>query len=532
MAKRSHWLVWLVGVSMISSVLVSLPAALRMQTATAVGGYDNAAIADTALRYVGRWGAAACVDAGRSGATGGAPLGDGNNADGECKAFVNCIVWMASGHTQWPAGGYSSAFLAAGAQEVSLDAATKGDIIQWEPVGNNLHTAIVVENRGGGIFRVVDSNWGYTRRVNDHVMNVHMSGFAAPRFFRLGTVNAGLPFGYLDEASSPAPGVLRVTGWAADPDAPTTPIDVHVYANSTGFNLGPADDTREDVGSALPGFGSNHGFAADLTLESGGSYRVCAYGINVPSGDNPALKDCKQVAVADPRPFGHLDTVTSPSPGKITVSGWAADPNQPTSPIDVHIYVGQTGFNIGKAAGRRDDVAQALPGYGPNHGYTATLNVPGGSHQVCAFGINVGPGSNQPLKDCKKITVAAPPPASPRPSPPPVSPRPSPPPVSPRPSPPPVSPRPSPPPHTKGVGRLSVRVKPLKRNRLRVNWPNVAGSTHYKVHFKQRATPPITRSSARSRMTIRIRRGSPCVITVRAMQGTKVLAKRTLKYRR
>ena len=190
MAKRSHWLVWLVGVSMISSVLVSLPAALRMQTATAVGGYDNAAIADTALRYVGRWGAAACVDAGRSGATGGAPLGDGNNADGECKAFVNCIVWMASGHTQWPAGGYSSAFLAAGAQEVSLDAATKGDIIQWEPVGNNLHTAIVVENRGGGIFRVVDSNWGYTRRVNDHVMNVHMSGFAAPRFFRLGTVNA------------------------------------------------------------------------------------------------------------------------------------------------------------------------------------------------------------------------------------------------------------------------------------------------------------------------------------------------------
>ena len=191
MIMRNRWLIWLVAASLVSSFFASLPAVVRAPSAVAVGGYDDASTADTALRYAGRWGAAACVDAGRSGATGGTPLGDGYNDDGQCKAFVNCIVWMASGHTQWPAGGYSSAFLAAGAQEVSMGAATKGDIIQWDPVGDKLHTAIVVENRGGSTFRVVDSNWGYTRKVTDHVMNVNMAGYAAPRFFRMGTVRSG-----------------------------------------------------------------------------------------------------------------------------------------------------------------------------------------------------------------------------------------------------------------------------------------------------------------------------------------------------
>src|SRR4051794_8888874 len=72
--------------------------------ATAIGGYSNAAIADTALNYVNQWGGNACNDAQKPGDSG-----------GQCRAFVNCIVWMASGHSQNLGGSdYYQPFLNAG----------------------------------------------------------------------------------------------------------------------------------------------------------------------------------------------------------------------------------------------------------------------------------------------------------------------------------------------------------------------------------------------------------------------------------
>jgi hypothetical protein len=143
----------------------------------------NAAIADIALRYVGQYGGAACVDAGRSGYTGGAPLGSGNNDDGECRAFVNCIVWMASGHRKWLGGGsdYFSQFTREGGTEVALAAAAKGDIVQWPT--SHLHTTIIVANLGGGRYDVVDSNHNLDHRVNHYVRTI--TGGEGARAFRM-----------------------------------------------------------------------------------------------------------------------------------------------------------------------------------------------------------------------------------------------------------------------------------------------------------------------------------------------------------
>ncbi len=71
--------------------------------AGASGSYPNGAIAEIALRYVGQPGKNACVDAGK-----------GRSPAGECKTFVNCIVSMASVHTQYPIGGgtYAAEFKA------------------------------------------------------------------------------------------------------------------------------------------------------------------------------------------------------------------------------------------------------------------------------------------------------------------------------------------------------------------------------------------------------------------------------------
>ena len=115
------------------------------------GHFDNALIATTALTYVGRWGGQACLDAHQ-------------DATGQCREFVNCVVYLDTGGKIWPVDGggdYQASFANAGAVPVAAADAAEGDIIQ---IGDGdgaalLHTAIVLENKGGGTFTVVDSNW-------------------------------------------------------------------------------------------------------------------------------------------------------------------------------------------------------------------------------------------------------------------------------------------------------------------------------------------------------------------------------------
>ena len=130
------------------------------------GNYPNAAIAEIAMSYLGRWGAQACIDAGKGAYPGG-------TSGGQCKTFVNCVVWMASGGSQWAINGYASAFERVGGVRVDDPAlARTGDIIQ---VGGDRgsrsgmqHTAIVLAYLGDGIFDVVDSNYGQWEHVSRH----------------------------------------------------------------------------------------------------------------------------------------------------------------------------------------------------------------------------------------------------------------------------------------------------------------------------------------------------------------------------
>ena len=100
-------------------------------------------------------------------------------------------------------------------------------------------------------------------------------------------------------------------------------------------------------------------------------------------------------------PFGSLD-VASPSVGSVQVAGWVIDPDT-TAPIPVHVYVDGVGTAL-TANGTRPDVAAAFAGYGPSHGFSASIPASGGSHQVCVYGINVGVGANS-LIGCREVTV-------------------------------------------------------------------------------------------------------------------------------
>jgi hypothetical protein len=204
------------------------------------------------------------------------------------------------------------------------------------------------------------------------------------------------PVGSIDTVGVAA-GSVTVSGWALDPSSPSS-IGVHVYVDGVP-TVGSAAGGRPDLGGSFPGLGTAHGFSVTAPA-SEGSHRVCVYGINTGAGSN-ALISCRTVVVPGSSPFGSLETA-APAPGAVAVSGWAIDPDT-ASPIAVHVYVdGQ--ITALSASGNRPELASLYPGSGPAHGFSAIIAAAGGTHQVCAYGINVGSGGNA-LLGCRSVTV-------------------------------------------------------------------------------------------------------------------------------
>ncbi|MEY9948457.1 hypothetical protein [Kitasatospora sp. GAS1066B] len=160
------------------------PTLLGATAAHAVGSYNNADLADKALAYVGGSGTTACADAHESG-------GD------QCKQFANCIVYMVSGHSQWPVdagGNYQHSYLDAGGVAVTAATAVKGDIIQEGTLdGDQLHTAIVVANNHDGSFDVVDANFVGPGLVGHHRWVPPTTNIG---YYRMGTVAPVIPSGF------------------------------------------------------------------------------------------------------------------------------------------------------------------------------------------------------------------------------------------------------------------------------------------------------------------------------------------------
>jgi hypothetical protein len=112
------------------------------------------------------------------------------------------------------------------------------------------------------------------------------------------------PIGYLDLAASPAPGQVRVRGWAFDPNAPTAPLAIRL---SVGGKLGTAGAvthelgavatrSRRDVAAQYPGAGPRHGFDVSLPTVKSGRQRVCAYALDVDPGEDRLL-GCKGATI-------------------------------------------------------------------------------------------------------------------------------------------------------------------------------------------------------------------------------------------
>ena len=209
------------------------------------------------------------------------------------------------------------------------------------------------------------------------------------------TVNVptGNPIGALDVATSAAPGTIDVAGWTIDPDT-SSPIGVHVYVNGALSGVMTADGTRSDVGTVFPAYGAQHGYGARVPAGAGDN-QVCTYGINVGGGGN-VLLGCRTVQVGVD-PIGVLDVARRAGDG-IEVAGWTIDPDG-TAPTEAHIYIDGGGAATLVADQSRPDVGGAFPGYGSDHGFSATIPASAGPHTVCAYAINRpgSPGTNRLL---------------------------------------------------------------------------------------------------------------------------------------
>ena len=205
------------------------------------------------------------------------------------------------------------------------------------------------------------------------------------------------PFGNIELVTA-QPGEFRVVGWTIDPNTSAS-IDVHVYVGSTG-TVATANRHRPDVGSAYPGAGSAHGFDVTVSAIGAGDVPVCVYAMNSGPGAN-VLLGCTTLASLSGSPVGALTGVTAAN-GAIDVAGWAIDPDT-TAPISVHLYVDAVGVAV-TASTPVDGIDPAYAQYGRGHGFAGTFPAAPGSHRVCAYGINTGPGANSEL-GCSTVVV-------------------------------------------------------------------------------------------------------------------------------
>lgn len=112
-------------------------------------------------------------------------------------------------------------------------------------------------------------------------------------------------------------------------------------------------------------------------------------------------------------PIGWLDLSGAPSPGQVRVKGWAFDPNQPTSPLSIRVYVGGRAgspnaleYELGPIANqpRRDLVAE-YPEAGPAHGFDVSIpTVKSGPQPVCVYALDLGLGADR-LIACKTTRI-------------------------------------------------------------------------------------------------------------------------------
>lgn len=115
------------------------------------------------------------------------------------------------------------------------------------------------------------------------------------------SVTGNLPNGHLDVCEG-GNGIITVSGWTYDPDAPSESIGVHIYVYKSDGTTLYTDQTltanrpRSDVNSHYSITG-NHGFSTEITINTPGTYKVKVYAIDYSEDGTPQIGSTTTVSV-------------------------------------------------------------------------------------------------------------------------------------------------------------------------------------------------------------------------------------------
>jgi hypothetical protein len=223
-----------------------------------------------------------------------------------------------------------------------------------------------------------------------HLVCIQVRNVKAGRDFTLGCVTRTFDYGPVGAVGvvQAKPGAIHVNGWTFDRDKFTTALTTTITVDGVAHTI-VANGARPLVPAAFPNAGTNHGFDATYPVAQG-THRICVKVRNIGFGSDNSF-GCRTLTLNE-SPRGSLDSAKS-SAGKLRVTGWAYDPDNPTSALTVRIKVDSTTYSV-TANRARTDVATKYVAAGKYHGFDESYALPEGSHSVCVTAINVSYGSN------------------------------------------------------------------------------------------------------------------------------------------
>jgi uncharacterized protein YkwD len=206
-------------------------------------------------------------------------------------------------------------------------------------------------------------------------------------------------------------GILTLAGWAVDPAKPTAAATVTITdklgTSTTTTNL-VANLPNAAGGTAVPGAGSNHGFAGTALIAGVGDHSICATVSGVGTPIVTTDLGCQTVRVGPATPLGAFDSATAATRDTVSIAGWGADPDFPTRSVLIKVRITNSTGTVETRDTRANQTypVEVAPGFGVQHAFARTLPLTSdGVNTVCVSSASLTGWQYTTDLGCKDVTV-------------------------------------------------------------------------------------------------------------------------------